>query len=198
MLHWNPWGMRGRKKCKKSYLLSFTNAGSMISGWQRRIAEKRSWKKTTSTSYSRLSVRFVGLHSLFPSLWFSLMSGGVWGVEKGWDRKREGKGEGGCWWLKAAPGSIHMQMAQGASTNPWEERRRTRTPSTLLHQSLCCLWERHESLLCVNTFVFTLKYKYNMQKVKGCGLCDRWRGGLNCPAACLPSHARGYTVKGCP
>ena len=36
-------------------------------------------------------------------------------------REREKEG-GGCWWLKAATGSIHMQMSQEASTNPWEKK----------------------------------------------------------------------------
>lgn len=46
------------------------------------------------------------------------MSGAEWRKVKRQKRRERGRG---CSWI-AAPGSIHMQMARGASTNPWEEK----------------------------------------------------------------------------
>lgn len=48
------------------------------------------------------------------------MSQAVRVVKKGWGTKK--KAGRGYWWVKVAPTSIHMQIRQRASTNPWEDK----------------------------------------------------------------------------
>lgn len=99
-----------------------------LCGWRKQRdsenTEEELCLSSTLLSVHSLSAGMV-LHSfplserLSPSPWISLMAGGR---PRDTEGQREREKGGGDWWLKAAPGSIHMQMAQGASTNPWEEK----------------------------------------------------------------------------
>lgn len=50
--------------------------------------------------------------------------------KKEWETHKKGERRRGCWWPKAALRPIHMQMAEGASTNPWEDKSYASSPSS--------------------------------------------------------------------
>lgn len=52
--------------------------------------------------------------------------------KKEWETHKKGERRRGCRWPKAALRPIHMQMAEGASTNPWEDESYASSPSSPL------------------------------------------------------------------
>lgn len=96
-------------------------------GWQWRALWKEELPLLSKLLFlqSLSTADVMVLHTLSVSLSLSLVlpdqeECGEW--RKGERQKKESESAGGCWWLKAAPGSIHMQIDQEASTNPREEK----------------------------------------------------------------------------
>lgn len=121
-----------KKQKRNSYLLSFTKAWLTVTDSLKRLGWKNCICFLNSSFCKVCPLQDWWFCTLFQCLCPSLtashpLPGYPWCQEceelrKGERQKGREREGGGWWWLKAAPRFIDMQIAQGASTNPWEEK----------------------------------------------------------------------------